>query len=74
MNIESVGSGGGWCGVVGGGEHFTGIPPPPPRLSSIPAVGVREGGGEVQYLFLLVSAPTLFRNAAASRWNPIGRV
>lgn len=56
-----------WSGG-GGWEHFTGSPPP--HLPSIPAVAVREGGrergkGVVQYLFLLDSAATLFRNTAA---------
>lgn len=60
MNIESVGSFGGWCW-----EHFTSSPPP--HLPSIPAVGVSEGGGGkgARRLFLCADPPTLFRNIAA---------
>lgn len=69
MNIESVGSGGGrWW------EHFTGSPPP--RLPSIPAEGVSEGGGDKGHG---ISSSTSMRRHSSetqqsARWNPIGRV
>lgn len=49
----------------GGGNTLPAVPLPASPASLLWQSGRERGKGEVQYLFLLASAPTLFRNTAA---------